>query len=106
MNSIGTSVDSHSVAFGSDLIHFKIERSPRKTLAISVRPDGSVLATAPTNAGAEVIAKRIRKRGRWIQLQRRYFGQFFPPTPPRRYVSGETHQYLGRQYRLKVSAGN
>jgi predicted metal-dependent hydrolase len=34
--------------------------------------------------------------------QKRYFAQFLPRTPERQFVSGETHLYLGRQYRLKV----
>jgi predicted metal-dependent hydrolase len=35
-----------------------------------------------------------------------YFGQFNPKTPARCYVSGETHLYLGRQYRLKLVQGS
>jgi len=34
-----------------------------------------------------------------------YFKQFNPKTPDRCYVSGETHLYLGKQYRLKLSEG-
>ena len=37
--------------------------------------------------------------------QWRYFEQFQPMLPDRRFVSGETHVYLGRQYRLKVVRG-
>ena len=33
--------------------------------------------------------------------QQRYFEQFRPRTPERKYLGGETHLYLGRQYRLK-----
>src|SRR5262249_32955231 len=33
----------------------------------------------------------------------RYFERFSPRTPPRRYVNGETHRYLGRQYRLRIT---
>jgi predicted metal-dependent hydrolase len=31
-----------------------------------------------------------------------HFEQFRPRAPERRYVGGETHLYLGRQYRLKL----
>jgi predicted metal-dependent hydrolase len=31
-----------------------------------------------------------------------HFQQFRPRSPKRRYVGGETHLYLGRQYRLKI----
>ena len=34
--------------------------------------------------------------------QQRYFTQFLPCIPERSFLAGETHLYLGRQYRLKV----
>lgn len=92
-----------SITFGRDLIKFRIQRSQRKTLAITVQPSRAVVVTAPRHARIETIESKLRKRGRWILAQRDYFSRFLPATPPRRYVSGETHRYLGRQYRLKVS---
>jgi len=53
----------------------------------------------------EKVLAKVWKRAGWILQQQRYFGDFLPQTPPRRYVSGETHRYLGRQYRLKVVEG-
>jgi hypothetical protein len=41
----------------------------------------------------------------WIVRQRRFFEQYQRPLG-RRYISGETHLYMGRQYRLKVQAGS
>ena len=35
-----------------------------------------------------------------------FFLGFYPKMPERKYVSGETHLYLGRQYQLKVTIGN
>jgi YgjP-like, metallopeptidase domain/AAA ATPase domain len=36
------------------------------------------------------------------QGEQRFFENYLPTLPPRRYVSGESHRYLGRQYRLRV----
>src|SRR5581483_5649368 len=48
------------------------------------------------------IDVRVKRRARWILRQQRRFADFRPRTPPRRYIGGETHRYLGRQYRLKI----
>jgi hypothetical protein len=45
-------------------------------------------------------------RARWIVRQRLYFDQFRPRSKPRRYVGGETHLFLGREYRLKLIKGD
>ena len=93
------------MAFGGGFVEYQLRRSKRKTLAITVRPDASVLVTAPGGAGLEAVAARVRKRAVWIRRQQAYFTRFLPKLPPRQYVSGETHRYLGRQYRLKVVRG-
>lgn len=95
---------SHSVSFGSHQIDFCIRRRDRKTLEIAVEPDASIVVTAPLDASIEAIESRVKKRAGWILRQQRYFGQYLPRTPEKRYVAGETHLYLGRQYRLKISA--
>lgn len=74
-------------------------------MEIAVHPDGRVVVKAPESATGDEIRERVYRRARWIRKQIGYFEQFHPRTPRRRYVSGETHLYLGRQYRLKVSAG-
>lgn len=93
---------THSIAYGKKTIRFSLGYSQRKTLAISVHPDLSVTVTAPREAKLEQVKQKVRKRAAWILKQQNYFSQFQPQHPPRQFVSGETHYYLGRQYRLKV----
>ena len=93
---------THEIKFGGAKIAFRLRRSNRRTLAITVRPDLGVVVTAPKRAAVETVLAKVRKRAGWIRRQQRFFGEFLPQTPPRRYLSGETHRYLGRQYRLKV----
>jgi predicted metal-dependent hydrolase len=98
----------HTVDFGSKKIRFKLQFSERKTLGISVLPDLSVIATAPLDAVDDLykIKDKIRKRAPWILRQQGKFLKFLPKQPDRRYVSGESHRYLGRQYRLKLVEGS
>lgn len=94
--------EQNCIEYGKHRIGYTVVRRERKTLEIAVEPDSSVLIAAPVAANADSIAAKVRKRAPWILAQQRYFEQFKPRTPARRYVSGETHLYLGRQYRLRV----
>lgn len=93
---------SQIITYGNEAITYAVNFSDRRTLDIAVHPDAQVIVTAPIGADLEAIQSRVKRRARWILKQQRYFSQFEPRTPPRQYVSGETHLYLGRQYRLKV----
>lgn len=99
--------DIGEIAYGSEMIRFEVRRlSSRRTLAIEVHPDGRVLVRAPVACRPELIHERIKLRARWITRQLADLERYRPRTPQRHYVSGETHLYLGRQYRLKVSPGD
>ena len=91
-----------SVAYGAHAIEVLIVRRARKTLEIAVEPDARVVVTAPLSASLETIAAKVRKRAGWVRRQQRFFSQYLPRTPARQFLTGETHLYLGRQYRLKV----
>lgn len=92
----------YKVEYGHNVINFALQFSDRKTVAITVQPDCKVIVAAPNETDFSRIKEIVHKRARWIQKQQQYFQQFHPRTPARSYVSGETHLYLGRQYRLKL----
>lgn len=92
----------YELHYGDTTIQYTLAFAPRKTLAISVEPDLRVTVTAPLDTALPVIEARVRRRAPWIIRQQRELEQYLPAQPPRQYVSGETHRYLGRQYRLKI----
>ena len=94
-----------AIQFGSKNIEFKVTYSKRKSLGITVTPDLNVHVKAPDAARLEKIKEKIRKKAPWIIKQQSFFLSFHPKTPPKKYISGETHLYLGKQYRLKVIKG-
>jgi predicted metal-dependent hydrolase len=87
---------------GSEVIAYALKRTARKTLGISVAPDGSVNVTAPLDANETEIELRIRKRAAWILDKIDEAVLRTPALPDRCFLPGETHLYLGRQYRLRV----
>lgn len=93
---------THQIQFGSQTILFDLQFMQRKTLSISVHPDLSVIVKAPENTKLEDIEKKVYHRAKWILNQQRRFEIYLPDVPPRKYVSGESHRFLGRQYRLKI----
>jgi len=94
-----------AIQFGSRTIDFRLEYSDRKSLGITVTPEMEVLVKAPTDTTMEKVKEKIRKKAPWIIKQQSFFLSFQPKIPLRKYISGETHLYLGRQYRLQIEIG-
>jgi predicted metal-dependent hydrolase len=94
-----------TIAYSAHTFDYTAEYSDRATMAITVFPDGGIRVIAPRETSQEEVERRLRKRARWLIRQLLHFEQFRPRAPERRYVGGETHIYLGRQYRLKLRSG-
>lgn len=92
----------HHIQYGTTEIRFSIANRKRKSIAVEVHPDTTVQIKAPLDCSIDAIRKVVLKRSKWIIKQQKFFEQFLPETPKREYVAGETHNYLGRKYLLKI----
>ncbi len=94
------------IQYGKSTIEYDLKYSERKTLGIKVHPDKTVQVIAPINTNSSEVKEKVRTKASWILRQQDFFLSFHPITPIRKYVSGETHLYLGKQYRLKINEAN
>ena len=94
-----------TVQFGSRDIEYELHRDDCSRVSITVLPMGAVRVRAPSVAGDEEVDKRVLRRARWILKQVRELDALRPLQPNWEFVSGETHRYLGRQYRLRIRLG-
>lgn len=90
--------------YGDERICF--ERKARSDginrVLIKVHPDCRVIVSAPQATDDVEVLSAVKKRGRWIYQQLREFRKQSEYVSPRKYISGESHYYLGKQYLLKV----
>ncbi|MCA9129336.1 MAG: M48 family metallopeptidase [Planctomycetales bacterium] len=87
---------------GSLSIPFQIEFGARSRLTIHVHPEMRLQVLAPAGKSKDAVLERVESKSAWIAKQWRFFEQYQPAQPKPQYINGETHRYLGRQYRLKV----
>ena len=92
----------HQINYGSKVIKYHLAFSNRKSLGIKVSPDCLVYVIAPLDAHIFDIQEKVKLKARWIFKQQNFFQKYKPSTPERRFINGETHLYLGRQYKLKI----
>ncbi len=79
----------------------QIIRSKRKTLAIIVKPDGSLVVRAPLRASEESIREFVHRSRPWIEKKQREL-RTIVPVAPREYLPGESFMYLGHTYPLEI----
>ena len=92
------------IDFGSKGIHYTLKYSTRKSLGITVTPEMEILVKAPFSATLTQVNEKVRKRALDIKTTKIF--SFHPPKmSPKKLVSGESHLYLSRHYRLRVLTG-
>lgn len=90
------------LTFGGEVVRFAIERtSRRKTVSISVGYDG-VRVLAPAEMDDAEILDIVRKKGPWVLRKQAGYRELGGAPLEREFVGGETFQYLGRPYRLRI----
>ena len=96
----------HLIEFGSRTIPYCLHRADRKRMRIVVSPELTVNIFVPNSASDEQVKKAINKKAPWIIRTLDKLESYHPLPMPKRYLSGETLVYLGRQYRLKIKNGS
>lgn len=93
-------------SFGSKTIEYSIKWTGRRSLGISVTPSSSVIVRAPIGIPIELVRKKVRLKANWILEKQLLFREIARPQVIYNYTNGESHWYLGQQYRLKFIASD
>ena len=80
----------------------KIIRSKRKTLALEVAHDATLILRAPERTPIDFIEKFIFKKRFWIQEKQRIAREKYQKIVLKEFVNGEGFLYLGDFYRLFI----
>ena len=84
----------------------EVVRKPIKNLHLSVHPpEGRVRVSAPSRIDDEAVRLAVVSRLRWIRRHQQTFADQ-PRQSRREMVSGESHYFMGRRYRLRVLEHN
>src|SRR5881409_3466278 len=85
-----------------DGIAIRVLRKDIKNLHLGVYPpNGRVRVAAPLAVSDDAVRLAVVGRLKWIKRQRANFAAQTRESP-REMVSGESHYFLGRRYRLRV----
>jgi len=94
-----------AIDFGARKITYTLHRQDRRRMRIVVSPELTVDVFAPATANEEQIEAAVKRKAAWIAGKLDALESYHPLPTPKKYISGETLVYLGRQYRLKVEHG-
>ena len=94
----------NSVRFGDATIEYEVRRSARRKKTVQITVDGSgVHVAAPMATPDGELQAIVRKRATWILSQ---VSQSTLDAAPKRFLSGETLPYLGRNVPIHVETAN
>jgi len=89
----------------SDTIDIKIEkivRTKRKTIALQMADDATLIIRSPFNVSDEIIKRVVLKHTNWIEEKRKQIQARDLKFSQKEFVNGEGFLYLGKHYKLTI----
>ncbi len=80
----------------------KIIRSERKTIALEISPDGSLIVRAPNQVSLKTIDRFVDQKRVWILKKQRHAREAYTFARGNKFIAGEKFLYLGDLYALSV----
>jgi len=80
----------------------KIIRSRRKSIALIVQRDGSLVVRAPLRTPEWQIEAVVKEKEAWIREKQEHNRRLWKEQAPRTFEGGEDFMFLGKSYRLRI----
>jgi predicted metal-dependent hydrolase len=87
-----------------DNIELRLIYSRRRTIAISVRPDSTVILRVPYLTSMRSIERIVREKSEWIIKHRDNYINNPNLISAKKYINGESHLFRGINYLLKIES--
>ncbi len=84
-------------------IKYNIIFSRRRSISIIVSPDKGVVVRAPYRASLKTINKFVREKEGWIRKQTERYSAVTRINKDKKYIGGEIHLLMGREFILKIT---
>ena len=91
------------VRIASEEIEYDIVRSSRRTVALYIKPGGSLLIRAPWFVPAYILLKYVESKAPWITRHREKLKHIKPDQTDLLLYEGDAIQYLGRELTIRTS---
>jgi len=81
----------------------KIIRSKRRSIALIVNQDASLIVRVPLKTSLEYIDRLVAKKISWIKEKQALAINNYAKNKPKEFINGEVFLYLGDHYHLKIT---
>jgi len=95
-------LNNHYFKYNGEKIFYTIERKDVKAVNLRVTPDLKVVVSANSTVEKESLEDFVKSKSNWIYKRLKEFKETQSFDIEKKFISGESIRYLGKQYMLKV----
>lgn len=96
-------IANNCIIYNNKAISYRLQFSRRKTFAIHIYANSSIVVKAPKWMSIKKIEKRVLQKADWIIEKQEAFSLIYPKTPTRKYINNEVFKYLGNELTLQIT---